>query len=235
MWKEAVLSCPLNFCMLKMEPCFWRWHKLKSSHYTLFLKCNDVLHIWHAGSFGTSMWWLFRLFHVPSCPDSTSLGNSLKHPVIYLFGWVNGSSDVAPKNEWSWNVEVSGARLERPIGWDACDIIFCFPTAEVMCRCWEHWCMTWPGAVLCVCVFSHINYRLGLRDYHLAYDLWTGVTCFKMSSQFSHFINTKTQNTPAHCSFLRVEVVFENKVGLPPSGTSDKSELFYCYVWQILI
>jgi len=45
----------------------------------------------------------------------------------------------------------------------------------------------WPGAVLCVnvCVFTH------LPDYHLTY-LWTGNTCFKMSSQFSNFINTKT-------------------------------------------
>lgn len=65
--ERGCLILSTAFLYAKMEPCFWRWHKLKSSHYTLFLKCNDVLHIWHAGSFGMSMWWLFRLFHVPSC------------------------------------------------------------------------------------------------------------------------------------------------------------------------
>lgn len=127
---------------------------------------------------------------VSPAADSTSLGNSLKHvclgestAIVMLHQKISGL--------WMWRwVE---PWLEHPIGWDACDIIFCFPTAEVTCCCGstEAWHVA-GGCVMRICVFSHINYHLGLQVYHLAYDLLTGVTHFKMSSKFSHFINTKT-------------------------------------------
>lgn len=49
-----------------------------------------------------------------------------------------------------------GARLERLIGWDACDILFCFPTAEVTCCCGstDAWHVA-RGCVMCICVCFH--------------------------------------------------------------------------------
>ncbi len=82
-------------------------------------------------------------------------------------------------------------RLERLIGRDACDISFCFPTAEVTCCCGST--DAWRVRGLCyarMCILT--RYPL-LRLAGLSLSIWSvvGVTCFKMSSQFSHFINTK--------------------------------------------
>ncbi len=144
------------------------------------------------------MRWLFHLFCVPSyrqhIPHThththTMLENLLKRPGIHF--WVSQQQWCCIKNELSLNVEVSGARLERLIGRDACDISFCFPTAEVTCCCGST--DAWRVRGLCyarMCILT--RYPL-LRLEGLSLSIWSlvGVTCFKMSSQFSHFINTK--------------------------------------------
>lgn len=59
------------------------------------------------------------------------------------------------KNEWSLNVEVSGAMFERLMM--RCLWYLLFPHCRGDVLLWEHRCVTWPGAALCtyVCVFTH--------------------------------------------------------------------------------
>ncbi len=67
-----------------------------------------------------------------------------------------------------------------------------FPHCRGDVLLWEHWCVTCVLG-LCyarMCILT--RYPL-LRLAGLSLSIWSvvGVTCFKMSSQFSHFINTK--------------------------------------------
>lgn len=162
MWKEALFSA--TALLYAENEAMWNKNLIFASaiswNQAVTLCSGNAMTHNMAGMLGVLEWVCgdSSISSVSPATDSTShthtmLGNSLKRPGIHF--WVSQQQwCCCIKNELSLNVEVSGARLERLIGRDACDIIFCFPTAEVTCCCGstDAWNVS-GGCVMRECVF----------------------------------------------------------------------------------
>ncbi len=162
MWKEALFSATLHFFM--QEEAMWNKNLIFggaiSWNQAITLCPGNARRTWLAcWEFWKEYAVTLPLFCIPSYRQHiphTHTHNAGKFTKASRDTFLGESTAVwlcCIKNELSFECGGEWIRLERLIGRDACDISFCFPTAEVTCCCGSTDAWRVRGLFMRECVF----------------------------------------------------------------------------------